>query len=114
MLTPLRSLLRPATRTRPQPKSHLRFESLEDRTVPTVTWQVQSDYFGTQDGVSQARSLRGLALSADDQHLYGGFIQGTTSSAIRMVSSEVNPAMIGNEPVPFGTNPPYTTGLEAR
>jgi hypothetical protein len=89
-------------------------EALEDRAMMAITWQVQSDYFGTQDTVSQARSLRGLALSADDQHVYGGFIAGTTSAAIREVGSGVNAAMIGNEPVPFGTNPPYTTGLEAR
>ncbi len=89
-------------------------EHLGDRVLPSVTWQVQSDYFGTRDGVSQARSLRSLALSADDQHVYTGYIQGSTSAAIREVSAGVNTALIGNEPVPFGANPPYTTGLEAR
>lgn len=54
-----------------------------------VTWQVQSDYRGTRDSVSQPRSLRGLALSPDDTSIYGGFIQGTSSSVIRKVSSSV-------------------------
>jgi hypothetical protein len=83
-------------------------------TPGTLVWQVQSDFFGTQDAVSQARSLRGLALSGDGLHLYTGFVNGTTSAAIRETSSGVNSSMIGNEPTPFGSNPPYTTGLEAR
>ena len=65
-------------------------EQLEDRTVPSITWQVQSDYFGVNTGSeSQPRSLR-LALTADGQNIYGGFIQGTVSAAIRQVSSVVN------------------------
>jgi hypothetical protein len=75
---------------------------------------VQSDYFGTRDGVSQARSVRGLALSSDDQHVYTGLIQGTTSAAVREVSAGVNASLIGNEPTTYGANAPYTTGLEGR
>ena len=105
---------RPAARCR----KTLVLEQLEDRLVPSTTWQVQSDYFGIASGSeSQPRSLRGLALTADGQNLYGGFIQGTVSAAIREVSSGVNASLIGNvggspnssDP----SNPPYTTGLKA-
>src|SRR3954462_3841960 len=58
------------------------------------TWQVQSDYRGTRDVVSQPRSLRGLALAPDDLQIYGGFIQGSTSSAIREVSTAIIPGTI--------------------
>jgi hypothetical protein len=54
-----------------------------------VTWQVQSDYRGTSSPASQARSLRGLALSDDDSSIYTGFIQGTSSSAVRKLSSGI-------------------------
>jgi hypothetical protein len=84
----------------------------------SVTWQVQSDFFGTRDAVSEPRSLRGLALSADGQDLYAGFIQGTTSAQIREVSSGVNASLIGNDggsPTnSYGANAPYTTGLVAK
>jgi Ca2+-binding RTX toxin-like protein len=93
-------------------------EALEQRAMMSATWQVQSDYFGTRDGVSEPRSLRGLALSADDAHLYGGFIQGTDSAAIREVSSGINSSLIGNDggsPTnSYGANPSYTTGLQAK
>jgi hypothetical protein len=95
-----------------------RLEYLEDRTLLSVTWQVQSDFFGTRDGVSEPRSLRGLALTADNQNLYAGFIQGTSSSAIREVSAGVTSSLIGNDggsPTnSYGANPPYTTGLLAK
>jgi hypothetical protein len=80
-----------------------------------LSWQIQSDYFGTRDAVSQPRSLRGLALSADSTNLYGGFIQGAgTSASIREVATNVLDQIIGNEPTPYGANPPYTNGLIAR
>lgn len=49
------------------------FENLEDRRMLALTWLTQADFRGTRDGVSQARSLRGLALSADDSSIYGTF-----------------------------------------
>lgn len=100
--------------TRRRPTRSLAIEALEDRAVPAVMdFVVQSDYFGTRDGVSQPRSLRGLALSGDDSDLYVGFIQGTSSSTIRRVSSDINSTIIGNDPQ-YGTNPPYTDGIEAK
>ncbi|WP_254507681.1 beta strand repeat-containing protein [Anatilimnocola floriformis] len=91
------------------------FEQLEERTVMAVTWGVQSDFFGTQDVISQPRSLRGLALSSDDQHLYAGFINGSSTSAIREVSSGINTGLIGNGvPGPtYGANSAYSAGVEA-
>jgi hypothetical protein len=80
-----------------------------------LSWQIQSDYFGTRDTISQPRSLRGLALSADNANLYGGFIQGAgTSASIREVATNAPGQIIGNEPAPYGANPPYTNGLIAR
>ncbi|QDU20543.1 beta strand repeat-containing protein [Urbifossiella limnaea] len=107
-LRPIRVAKARSTGFRPE------LEHLGDRVLPAVTWQVQSDYFGTRDSVSQPRSLRSLALSGDDQHAYTGYIQGSSSAAIREVSAGVNAALIGNEPTPFGANPPYTSGLEGR
>src|SRR4051794_25368442 len=74
-------------RRRPHARPYL--EMLEDRSLPATTLNavVQADFFGTRDTSSQPRSLRGLALSGDDLHIYGGFIQGTTSAAIREVSA---------------------------
>lgn len=114
-----KSRLGVSARAKKTSRTQLTLETLEERTVPAaVTWQVQSDYFGTQDTVSEPRSLRGLTLTADALHVYGGFIQGTTSAAIREVSSGVNASLIGNDggsPTnSYGTNPPYTTGLEAK
>jgi hypothetical protein len=94
-----------------------------------VTWQEQSDYIGASGGaISQARSLRGLALAPDEASLYGGFIQGSTSGGIRKVNSSVlavggsDSAVIGNG-MGFGTsvnpngnyptNPYYGTGVLA-
>ncbi len=88
-------------------------------TTPTSVgaWSLQSDYFGTQDGISQPRSLRGLALSADGSFLYGGFINGTATSRIRKIISGIQAQIIGNEPVQYnGTgsaNPKYDTNLLA-
>jgi hypothetical protein len=86
----------------------LAVEGLEPRTLlAALTWEVQSDYFGTQLPASQPRSLRGLALSGDESSIYGGFTQGSTSRAIRKVSSDVVPGIIGNAP-------PHTSAVEAR
>src|ERR1043166_4400130 len=52
-----------------------------------VTWTTLADYSGTSSPSSTARSLRGLALSNDDLKLYVGFIQGTSSSAVRKVDA---------------------------
>lgn len=96
----------------------MQLEALEDRALLSAspTWDVQSDYFGTRDVTSEPRSLRGLALTSDGANLYGGFIQGTSSAAIREVSSAVNADLIGNDggsPTnSYGTNPAYTTGIE--
>ena len=98
-------------------KRQLRFfEQLEERAVLAVTWGVQSDYFGERNLASQARSLRGLALSGDEQHVYGGFIQSLGNSAgIREVSSGINASLIGNGSPgnAVSPNPFYNTGLEA-
>ncbi len=97
----------------------LEVEFLEERHLLSLTWEVHSEYFGTQDGVSQARSLRGLALSDDGQALYAGMIQGSTSATILKVSSDTlaipgsDTAMIGNLPNPYGTNPVYDVGVDA-
>src|SRR4051812_6452317 len=50
-----------------------------------ITWSLETDFTGTSSPSSTARSLRGLALSDDDTKLYGGFIQGTTSSAVKRI-----------------------------
>src|SRR4051812_814497 len=50
-----------------------------------ITWSVETDFTATSTPTSQARSLRGLALSDDETKLYGGFIQGTTSSAVKRI-----------------------------
>ncbi|MGH7224122.1 MAG: beta strand repeat-containing protein, partial [Gemmataceae bacterium] len=90
-----------------------RLEALEDRTLLSLTWSVQSDYFDAQGAANQPWSLRGLALSSDNTSLYGGFIQGpTTSAAIREVST-TGAGLIGNDGAQFG-NAAYTTGLEAK
>ncbi|WP_020468704.1 right-handed parallel beta-helix repeat-containing protein [Zavarzinella formosa] len=103
--------------TRKPASARLNIQTLEDRSVPAVTWQVQSDYFGTRDGVSQARSLRGIALSEDGTSVYGGFIQGTTSWGVREVNAGVlavpgtDTAIFGNTGnAPYGTNPEYKGG----
>jgi hypothetical protein len=95
-------------------------EQLEDRSVPAaLTWDVQSDYFGTQDGISQTRSLRGVAVTSDGQSVIGAFIQGTSTSGLREVDSGIlttNPdtAVIGNfngsGANPYPGNPVYTGG----
>jgi WD40 repeat protein len=91
------------------------FEQLEERQVLSVTWDVQTDFFGTRDVVSQSRSLRSIALASDDQHIYAGFLQGTASAAIREVGAGVNTSLIGNGAPgsTYGSNPAYSTGLEA-
>ena len=48
---------------------------------------VLSDFAGTVNIVSQARSLRGLSISPDNSTLYAGFIAGTSSAGIRTVDS---------------------------
>lgn len=91
------------------------FECLEERRVLAVTWGVQSDYFGTIDGISQPRSLRSLALSADDQHVYTGFIRGTGTTAIREVGAGTNSLLIGNgtsSADDYGPNPVFNAGVE--
>jgi hypothetical protein len=50
-----------------------------------ITWAVESDFSATSTPTSQARSLRGLALSDDETKLFGGFIQGTSSSAVKRI-----------------------------
>jgi len=52
----------------------------------TLTWTVLADFQGTKNP-SQPRSIRGLALTSDDSAIYAGFIQGTSSSAIRYVDT---------------------------
>ena len=53
----------------------LGFESLEERRVlAALTWDVQSDYSGQTGTASPTRSLRGLALSADDAYIYQAFV----------------------------------------
>lgn len=98
------------------PNTPLATYSTSFEPTPT-TWQVQSDYFGTRDGVSQARSLRGLALTSDGESVYGGFIQGTSSWGIRKVDADVlaipgtDTVIFGNTGnAAFGTNPQYTGG----
>src|SRR3954447_942071 len=50
-----------------------------------ITWTTLEDYTGTISP-SQNRSLRGLALSDNDLSVYGGFIQGTSSSSLHKVN----------------------------
>ncbi len=64
--------------------------------MPQAPWSLQSDFRGTRDGISQPRSLRGLALSRDGGTVYCGFIQGTTSAALRQITSAPIAGVITN------------------
>lgn len=88
---------------RPRRRRPLTVDLLESRLVPTVTWQVQSDYFNFQDGISQTRSLRGIALTQDGESVYGGFINGSSTMGVRKVDADVL-AIPGSDTVIFGNH----------
>ena len=79
--------------------------------APPPTWVVQSDYFAERDGVGQPRTIRGLALSADESSVYVGNVQRPNpgSTAVRKVSSAIL-AVAGTDHVIFGNGMPGGTG----
>ncbi len=76
-----------------------------------VTWQVQSDYFGERNAIAQPRTIRGMALSADEASVYTGLIQSpnTGSTSLRKVSAGIL-AVPGTDHVIFGNGMPGGTG----
>lgn len=50
-----------------------------------LSWSVIADFSATSSPESQSRNLRGVAVSPDDNAIYLGFIQGTSSSSIRKI-----------------------------
>jgi hypothetical protein len=61
-------------------------EVLEARQMLSgVTWQVQSAYEGASLTASEARVIRGLALSPDGTDLYAGFIQGVGAGSEQVI-----------------------------
>lgn len=91
------------------------FECLEERRVLAVAWDVQSDFFAERNTNSQSRSLRSFALSADDQQFAAGFINGSSTSGIRVVNADsINAELIGNgfsSADALAPNPVYNVGV---
>lgn len=58
-------------------------------------WSVLTSFSGTSSPTSEARSMRSLALSSDDSVAYVGFLQGTSSSAIRKIDATTG-AVLGS------------------
>lgn len=79
-----------------------------------TTWTVQSNYFAERNAVAQPRTVRSLALSADGESIYTGYIQspGAGTQIVRKVSSDVL-AVTGSDTVIFGNGagPGGTGGL---
>jgi hypothetical protein len=97
--------LRARTKHTSRPSRRAFFETLEERRLLALTWVAQAEFRATRDVVSEARSLRGLALSSDDSSIYGSFIQGTSSAAVRKYDADApipglitagSPAIEGN------------------
>jgi hypothetical protein len=89
---------------------HSSFKLTAAATSPP-TWQVQSDYFGERNAIAQPRTIRGLALSADERSIYHGNIQSpnTGSTALRKVKSDIL-AIEDTDHVIFGNGMPGGTG----
>jgi hypothetical protein len=79
-----------------------------------TSWDVQSNYFAERNAVAQPRTVRSIALSADGESVYTGYVQSPNvgTQIVRKVSSDIL-AVAGTDTVIFGNGagPGGTGGL---